>query len=60
VENNVIKNVADLYKLLDFETERIVRRFPGFADKKISEIKKQLEESKNKEFWRLLNALGIP
>ncbi|HKL43987.1 MAG TPA: NAD-dependent DNA ligase LigA, partial [Candidatus Absconditabacterales bacterium] len=60
VDNNIVSNIADLYKLLDFETERIVRRFPGFADKKITEIKKQLEESKNKEFRRLLNGLGIP
>jgi len=59
VENNIIGNIADLYKLLDFETERVVRRFPWFADKKVSEIKKQLEESKNKEFRRLLNWLGI-
>ncbi len=59
VENNIIRNIADLYKLLDFETERVVRRFPWFADKKVSEIKKQLEESKNKEFRRLLNWLGI-
>lgn len=60
VENKIIKNISDLYKLLDFETERIVSRFPWFADKKISEIKNQLELSKNKEFWRLLNGLWIP
>ncbi len=60
VDNNIVSNIADLYKLLDFETERVVRRFPWFADKKISEIKKQLEESKNREFRRLLNALWIP
>jgi len=55
VNHNIVKNIADLYKLLDFETERIVRRFPWFADKKITEIQKQLQESKNKEFRRLLN-----
>ena len=60
VEHNIISNVADLYKLLDFETERVVRRFPWFADKKVSEIKSQLTESKSKDFWRLLNGLGIP
>lgn len=59
VEHGIVKNIADLYKLLDFETERVVRRFPWFADKKVTEIKKQLEESKKKEFWRLLNGLGI-
>jgi len=60
VEHNIISDIADLYKLLDFETERIVRKFPWFADKKVSEIKKQLEESKSKDFWRLLNGLWIP
>lgn len=59
VDNKIISNFADLYKLEDFETERIVRRFPWFADKKISEIQKQLAESKKKEFWRLLNGLWI-
>lgn len=60
VDNKIISNISDLYKLLDFETERIVRRFPWFADKKIVEIQKQLQESKNKEFRRLLNGLWIP
>ena len=60
VEHDIISNIADLYKLLNFETERIVRKFPWFADKKVSEIKKQLEESKSKDFWRLLNGLWIP
>ncbi len=60
VDNNIVSNIADLYKLLDFETERVIRRFPWFADKKITEIKKQLKESKNKEFRRLLNWLWIP
>lgn len=60
VDNKIISNISDLYKLLEFETERVVRRFPGFADKKIVEIKKQLEESKNREFRRLLNGLWIP
>jgi len=60
VEHDIISNIVDLYKLLDFETERVVRKFPWFADKKVSEIKSQLEESKKKDFWRLLNGLGIP
>ncbi|NOZ44086.1 MAG: hypothetical protein GXP45_02920 [bacterium] len=28
VKHNIIHNITDLYKLLDFETERIVRNFP--------------------------------
>ena len=60
VDHNIVKDISDLYKLLDFETERVVRRFPWFADKKITEIQKQLQESKKKEFRRLLNWLWIP
>ncbi len=60
VDHNIVKDIADLYNLLNFETERIVRRFPWFADKKITEIQKQLQESKKKEFRRLLNWLWIP
>ena len=60
VENKIISNISDLYKLSDFETERVVRNFPWFANKKITEIKNQLEESKTKEFRRLLNWLWIP
>jgi len=60
VKHKIITNISDIYKLLNFETERIINKFPGFANKKITEIKKQLEESKNKEFRRLLNWLWIP
>lgn len=60
VDNKIIANISDLYKLLEFETERVVHRFPWFADKKVVEIQKQLQESKNKEFRRLLNWLWIP
>lgn len=60
VDQKIISNISDLYKLLDFETQRIVQKFPWFAWKKISEIQKQLEESKKQPLWRLLNALWIP
>jgi len=60
VNHNIIQNISDLYKLQEFETERVIRRFPWFADKKIVEIQKQLQESKNREFRRLLNWLWIP
>lgn len=60
VDQKIISNISDLYKLLDFKTQRIVQRFPGFADKKISEIQRQLESSKNQPLWRILSALWIP
>ncbi len=60
VEHNIIKNITDLYKLLDFETERVIRKFPWFAEKKIVEIQNQLKDSKQREFRRLINWLWIP
>ncbi len=59
VEHGIVKDMFDLYKMLDFEVERVVSRFPGFANKKIFEIKSQLEKSKNIEFWRFINGLWI-
>lgn len=59
VEQGIVKNIFDIYKLLEPETIFTVRRFPWFADKKITEIQKQLEKSKKIQLWRLINALGI-
>ncbi len=59
VEQKIVTNIFDIYKLLEPETLFIVRRFPWFAEKKISEIQKQLNKSKNIPLWRLINALWI-
>ncbi len=37
-----------------------MRKFPLFAEKKIEELEKQLQASKEQPLWRLLHALGIP
>jgi len=60
VDNKVIENIADIYKLTDNTLQVQLRRFPWFGDKKVAEIAKGVEESKHKALRRLLNGLGIP
>ena len=60
VDQRIIKNFADLYKLTEQQTKFRLSSLPGFWDKKISEISKQLEASKKQSLRRLINALGIP
>lgn len=60
VENKIIENIADIYKLKDINIQLKLLKFPWFGDKKVAEIVKGVEESKHKAVWRLLNGLGIP
>lgn len=60
VDNNIIENIADIYKLTDNALQMQLRRFPWFGDKKVAEIAKGIEDSKHKPLRRLLNGLGIP
>ena len=60
VENNIIKNIADIYKLPEQNIQITLRKFPGIGDKKVAEIVKGIEESKHKALRRLLNWLWIP
>jgi len=60
VENNIIKNIADIYKLTDQNVQITLRKFPWVWDKKVAEMVKGVEESKHKALWRLLNGLWIP
>lgn len=55
VENNFIKNFADLYKF-DFNT---LKSFDGFEEKSIRNLEKAIEKSKTIPFERLLFGLGI-
>jgi len=59
VDQWLLKNVADIYTLVDPQVQFKLRSFPWFADKKVFEIIKQIEESKKQPLWRLLNGLGI-
>lgn len=60
VDNKILKRVDDLYFFQTTEGKILLRKFPLFAEKKIEELEKQLQLSKEKPLWRLLHALGIP
>ena len=60
VDNNIIENIADIYKLSDITLQLKLVKFPGIGDKKVAEIAKGIEESKHKALRRLLNGLWIP
>ena len=60
VENKIIKNIADIYKLPEQNIQITLRKFPGIGDKKVAEIAKGIEESKYKALRRLLNWLWVP
>lgn len=60
VENKIIENIADIYKLSDVHIQLKLLKFPWFGDKKVAEIAKGIEESKHKAVRRVLNGLGIP
>ena len=56
VQQGILRSVSDIYALEKIENQILLRKFP----KKIAELAGQLELSKRKPLWRLLNALGIP
>ncbi len=60
VDNDIVKTVADIYKLEESKIQIHLMKFPGIWDKKVAEIIKGIDESKHKAVWRLLNGLGIP
>ena len=60
MQQNLIHSVADIYKLLDTQTQIFLKKIPWIWEKMLYEISQQLEESKHKELWRKLNALWIP
>ena len=60
LEQGIVKDGADLYKLEEVETQVLLRKIPWFWEKRIEELIKELNHSKHNEVWRLINALGIP
>ncbi len=60
MQQHLIHSVADIYRLLDVQTQIFLKKIPWIWEKIIYEISQQLEESKHKELWRKLNALWIP
>ncbi|MFZ2150534.1 MAG: NAD-dependent DNA ligase LigA [Candidatus Absconditicoccaceae bacterium] len=59
VDQKIISNIADLFKLSDQNNQILLQKFPGFGSKKVSEISNQLSQAKAKPLRRLLNGLGI-
>ena len=60
MQQHLIHSVADIYKLSEIQTQVFLRKIPWIWEKMLYEINQQLEESKNKELWRIINALWIP
>lgn len=55
VDNNFVKNIADLYK---FDYTKL-KQFEGFEEKSVQNLKDAIEKSKTKPFSKVLYALGI-
>ena len=61
VDNQIISHFTDLYKLIsDPSMKLVVKNLPGMGEKKIDIITKWLEQSKSKELYKIIYALGIP
>ena len=60
MQQNLIHSVADIYRLSEIQVQVLLRKIPWIWEKMLYEINQQLDESKNKELWRIINALGIP
>ena len=59
VDQKIVQNIADIYRIPEHSTQILLRKFPGIGDKKVSEIVKEIEESKQQPLRRLINGLGI-
>lgn len=55
IQRGFIKNIEDLYRLPYPE----ILKLEGWKEKSVSNLKAGIEDSKNRQLWRLLNALGI-
>ena len=59
VDQQIVQKISDIYKISEYPTQILLRKFPGIGDKKVSEIVKEIEESKQQPLRRLINGLGI-
>ena len=57
VDAGLLKDIADIYYL---DENKIRSLGKGIGDKTIKNVLTQIEHSKNRELYRLINALGIP
>ena len=56
IERGWVKDPADLYSI----TDQQLAELPGHKEKKISNLRRSIEASKDRLLWRLLVALNIP
>ena len=60
VEQKMIASISDVYDLCDVNKQVILRRFPNFWERKVFELVEEIENSKTKPLWRILNAIWMP
>ncbi len=60
VDQGLLHSICDIYTLTDIKNQILLRKFPNFWEKKIAEIVWEIDKSKSKPLWRILNALWIP
>ncbi len=56
VSRELVRNVADLYRL----SEQDLLSLERFATKSAANLLQAIDDSRNREVWRLLHGLGIP
>ncbi|MGH2686339.1 MAG: NAD-dependent DNA ligase LigA, partial [Actinomycetota bacterium] len=56
IERGWISDPADIYAITDEQ----IAELPGFKEKSISNLRRSIEESKDRELWRLLVGLSVP
>ncbi len=55
VDNNLVKDILDLYKLTDNDFNSL----EGFKDKSINNLLNSIQRTKGADCWRLIRSLGI-
>jgi len=56
IDKNLIKNIADIY----FLQKNDLYEIGNFKEKSVENLFAAIEKSTKQEFWRVINALGIP
>jgi NAD-dependent DNA ligase len=59
VDSWLVKHYADLYRLKEPEKKAKLLKLPLMGEKRVSDLLNQIEKSKERPLWRLINALGI-
>jgi len=60
ISKNIIKNITDIYDILDINIQSEISNISWFGSKKIENIVSSLQKSKKNSLWRILNSLSIP